>query len=346
MKIPNKIIEIFSRIALIITLGLSIIRPIYAHDSRPLYVDIQEISNNIYKLQWKVPPSVPNFNVPNITLDAQACESSPLIKKQILNNLVFTTKLYCKNGIGGQKLNIKYPLFNPDLPTLIKVSWLNKGSNVISGAASEKDITLPNKENPFSVFKEYLKLGMEHILSGYDHLLFVTLLVFITLGNFKKMLLSLTGFTLAHSITLAISALNIFRLPIPAVETLIAFSVFFLSIELIRGNSSSLTYKKPMLVSFIFGLLHGFGFASALQEIGLPQIELLSALVSFNVGVEIGQFIFATFVLIVFYLALQVFNIIMKTSSKDYNIQHIYILSIGYFAGIVSLYWTIQRMVI
>ena len=160
------------------------------------------------------------------------------------------------------------------------------------------------REEVTTVAVQYTWLGMEHIWIGFDHLLFVLCLIWIA-GSLRRILITITGFTLAHSVTLALSALQIVVLPVPPIEAVIALSVLFLATEIARGEggfngakgangaSGALTWRYPIAVSSTFGLLHGLGFAAVLNEIGLPQTELVTGLVFFNVGVEIGQVVFA-----------------------------------------------------
>jgi hydrogenase/urease accessory protein HupE len=140
--------------------------------------------------------------------------------------------------------------------------------------------------------------GIDHILFGYDHLLFVFALILIV-PNLRVLVTTVTAFTLAHSITLALAALDIVRVPAPPVEAAVALSILLLASEIVRSRAGqpSLTARWPWFVAFSFGLLHGFGFASALSEIGLPRGDIPLALLTFNVGVEIGQLIFIAVVL-------------------------------------------------
>ena len=129
---------------------------------------------------------------------------------------------------------------------------------------------MPDAENRFAVATEYTWLGIEHIWIGIDHLLFVACLLFIAKTS-RRVLITITGFTVAHSITLALSALDLVRIPTPPVEAAIALSVVFMAWEIAKGNMNSLTHRYPIAVSSSFGLLHGFGFAAVLRDIGLPQ---------------------------------------------------------------------------
>jgi hydrogenase/urease accessory protein HupE len=148
------------------------------------------------------------------------------------------------------------------------------------------------------VVRDYVGLGIEHILFGIDHLLFVLCLLLLVRGV-RKLLTTVTAFTLAHSITLAAATLGFIRVPAAPVEATIALSIVFLASELVRGEAgrSAVTRTYPWLIAFSFGLLHGLGFAGALAEVGLPQREIPLALFAFNVGVELGQLAFVTAVL-------------------------------------------------
>jgi hydrogenase/urease accessory protein HupE len=144
----------------------------------------------------------------------------------------------------------------------------------------------------------YLRLGAEHILGGIDHLLFVLALLLIVRGG-KRILMTVTAFTVAHSLTLVAATLRIVHVPGPPVEAIIALSIVFVAAEVAHGlqGRPGLTARAPWLVAFTFGLLHGFGFAGALAEVGLPQHAIAVALLMFNVGVELGQLAFVAVVL-------------------------------------------------
>ena len=154
-------------------------------------------------------------------------------------------------------------------------------------------IEIPTAPGFQVVVVTYVMHGIEHILFGMDHLLFVFALILIVRSR-RVLLLTVTAFTLAHSITLSLATLGVVHVPGPPVEAAIALSILLLACEIIRlqRGHTSLTARWPWVVAFSFGLLHGFGFASALTEIGLPQGDIPLALFAFNVGVEIGQLIF------------------------------------------------------
>jgi hydrogenase/urease accessory protein HupE len=178
---------------------------------------------------------------------------------------------------------------------------------------------------------EYIELGIFHILSGYDHLLFV-LLLFLLTTNLKSLLYTISAFTLAHSITLSCGILGIVYLPPPLVESMIALSIIFLAKELLITHIT-FTKRHLAVVAFSFGLLHGFGFSSVLQDIGLPHNEIPLSLFSFNVGIEIGQILFITFASFVVYL-LKLVHI---------KVQRYY-STLAYMAGSLAAFWFIQRV--
>jgi hydrogenase/urease accessory protein HupE len=164
-------------------------------------------------------------------------------------------------------------------------------------------------------------------------------------GDLKRVLITVTGFTLAHSVTLALSALDLLVLPVPAVEAVIALSVLFLAVEVAKGKMgrNSLTWRFPVVVSSVFGLLHGLGFAAVLSEIGLPQTEKLVGLVFFNVGVEIGQVVFAglTFILIQWLTPKwPLGNGTGSAAKASMSLQTV----MGYSIGCTAAYWFVGRL--
>mgnify|MGYP000444900844 CR=1 FL=1 len=155
----------------------------------------------------------------------------------------------------------------------------------------EKQWKVPPAESISGVAGQYTVLGIQHILAGYDHLLFLACLIFIA-GTLRRMVITLTGFTIAHSLTLVMAALGWLSLSVPAVEAVIALSIVFLARELLHPRRDTLTWRYPIAVASSFGLLHGLGIAAVLSEIGLPQTQVIAALVFFNLGVELGQLLF------------------------------------------------------
>jgi hydrogenase/urease accessory protein HupE len=195
---------------------------------------------------------------------------------------------------------------------------------------------IPGETSTFDVIKTYSKLGVEHILLGIDHLLFVLALIIITKGKWK-IIKTITAFTIAHSITLSLAALGYVNFPTPPVEAVIALSIVFLAVEIVKnqGGQQTLTSKKPWLVAFTFGLLHGFGFAGALSNIGLPTNDIPFALAFFNVGVEAGQIAFVIVVL-------GVIKVLSYKSEWPIIIQKMP----AYVIGSLATFWMIERVMI
>ena len=200
---------------------------------------------------------------------------------------------------------------------------------------------MPEKEQTWAVAKEYMELGIEHILKGYDHLLFIVCLVLLA-GTFKRILITVTGFTVAHSITLALAALEVIKVSVAPVEATIALSIVFVAMELARNRRYTLTWRYPIAVSSTFGLLHGFGFASVLTEIGLPQTEIPAALLFFNLGVEIGQIIFVIVAIATFFAGKRLIAALRNLTFNDIltRIQR----PAGYVVGTLAMFWTIDRV--
>ena len=168
---------------------------------------------------------------------------------------------------------------------------LQRISGEVRSTVMEPDQTrwkIPARETPGGVAADYFELGVRHILSGVDHLLFLMCLLIIS-ATWRRILITVTGFTLAHSLTLALSALGFIQMPVAAVEAIIALSILFVATEIARNRRDTLTWRHPITVSSSFGLLHGMGFAAALSATGLPQTEITTALLFFNLGVEAGQ---------------------------------------------------------
>jgi len=170
--------------------------------------------------------------------------------------------------------------------------------------ASAPELVVPERESTLAVMRGYTRLGVEHILTGTDHLLFVFGLMMLV-ATTRSLIATITAFTLGHSITLSLAVLELARVPSGPVEVLIAFTVFLLAVELARGTDAPATLLRryPWMMAAVFGLVHGLGFAGALREVGLPSGEIPVALFAFNVGIEIGQLAFVLVLLVVARLA-------------------------------------------
>ena len=195
----------------------------------------------------------------------------------------------------------------------------------------------------FEVSKTYTYLGLQHIFEGIDHLLFVACLLLVA-GIGRKLLITITGFTVAHSVTLALATFDIIRLPIPPVEAVIALSIVFLAVEIANQDKEGLTYRYPVTVSVSFGLLHGFGFAAVLNEIGLPGSDVPLALLFFNVGVELGQLLFICVLLVGFYLVKGSCRLFLGSSENLVSLLTRSERLAAYMIGAVASFWLLQRV--
>lgn len=315
--------------------------PARADDNRPLTIVIEQGPANSARVTWKIPANVAARHVPALSA-GPACtmRGAPRSWSDPMGHWREMT-WQCPTGIVGHPISITYPFANPNLATIIRFRP--------DGATDAQTIVLQPQDSTFTLqnvrarrsgFAEFLVLGMEHIWIGFDHLLFVAGLIFIA-GSLRRVLATVTGFTIAHSITLALAALDLVRLPIAAVEGVIALSIIFLAVEIVKGPRDTLTWRKPIVVASAFGLLHGFGFAAVLREIGLPGEGLVTALFAFNVGIELGQVAFATFVMLLFKAG----HRLLARTGDSRATQVITSRLAGYAVGTLASFWMFQRLV-
>lgn len=310
-----------------------------AHDARPLAVTVTERVGEIYFTRLAVPPSVAYDNQPVIDWP-KSCAPVDLPGGSELPSSTDRRLQHCPGGLRGKQLSVHYAIYNPSLATLFRLEAAN--GQVLTQLQPPENLSwdVPLEPTPFAVAGDYVRLGVSHIWSGIDHLLFVAGLLLLA-GNVHRVLLAVTGFTVAHSVTLALSALDIVRLPEAPVEAAIALSILFVAREVAWPDPEGIAARNPILVSSSFGLLHGFGFASALRSVGLPRGELATALFSFNVGVELGQLSFIVAVLVLMWL-------VHRVRQESFHINFMLFgrarLFAGYFLGVPAAFWFIQRM--
>lgn len=335
-----------SRVFLVLLAGVlasaALDSPVRAHESRPLYVEITEDSPLVFSVRWKIPPSVDMRNAPRISL-GEACSTTPSSELRGPGRGAVRQQTFrCETDPAGAPLRIDYPAFNPSISALVRVSRLSGEEHSILASPEQTEVLIPEVESFGSVARDYLRLGIRHILEGYDHLLFLVCLMLIA-GTGRRIFITITGFTLAHSITLALSALGLVQVPVPPVEAAIALSIVFLAVEIVRGDPDSLTYRYPIAVSSSFGLLHGFGFAAVLSETGLPQTEIPAALLFFNIGVEIGQILFVALVILVYQLVRWVGHAFLD---RDLSFEALRPLQTpaAYAVGMLAAFWMIERV--
>lgn len=301
-----------------------------AHDARPVVINVTEQAPDVFFATLRAPPVLGANNYPAL-IWPQSC----------VNQGAGNTRL-CPEGLEGQRFGLQYPLSNPALAAYFTVTFLDGTSRNMMLTPSDSSWEVEGPPTTLGVIEDYTVLGFEHILAGLDHLLFVLGLLVIS-GTLKRILLTVTGFTLAHSITLFLSAMGFISVPIAPVEAVIALSILFLAHEIARQHTDSWTYRTPVVVSFGFGLLHGLGFASALGELGLVANQALVSLLFFNVGVELGQLAFIAAVSLLYFLFRQAYRMV---SSREFDLHTAAIhpeLLVAYLIGVPSAYWVIER---
>jgi hydrogenase/urease accessory protein HupE len=308
--------------------------PACAHEVRPAYLEMHEDAANTFRVLWKTPMRgelrlslTPAFSVQTQTL-------TPIATRQTGSAAVQTWRFKAIEPLRGQTLRIA-GLEATMTDVLVRMEFAD-------GTGWSKRLTpahpaaeIPAQQSGWSVAGEYLKLGVDHILLGIDHLLFVLALLLITHGGWK-LVKTVTAFTVAHSITLALAALGLVHVPQAPVEAVIALSIVFVAAEILRAREGrpGIATRAPWVVAFVFGLLHGFGFAGALTEIGLPQGQIPLALLFFNVGVEFGQLLFIAVAL----------SLILLIRRIRFNFPGWAVRVPPYAIGSLAMFWVIQRV--
>jgi hydrogenase/urease accessory protein HupE len=310
--------------------------PAFAHEIRPAYLQIDETAPGSYDVLWKVPSRgdtvldiQPQFEG-GLTL-AEAGEAV-----QLDGFVVYRYRLTGGLNLTGTEISIRN-LPRTTVDVLANINLLDGAKHSFLLHPKTNTVTIPESASKWNVVSTYVRLGVEHILLGIDHLLFVLALIILTRG-FRSIIKTVTAFTVAHSITLSLATLGYVHVPGPPVEAVIALSIVFLAVEILRSQEGkeTLAGRKPWLIAFTFGLLHGLGFAGALSQIGLPQTEIPLALASFNVGVELGQLAFVMVVL----LAIR--------ALKSLYVEQAWLPAFRkippYAIGVVSTFWVIERV--
>ncbi|MHC8307521.1 HupE/UreJ family protein [Pseudomonas sp. PB3P13] len=270
----------------------------FAHESRPAYMEINETAAGRYDVLWRT-PVLSGMRLPIALRFPKGVQTIVEPVESELNDSLIERRAIDAGpaGLVGQRIEF-VGLQASITDVLVRISRLDGTLTTTLVQPAQPWIEITATPGAFSVAGAFLVHGIEHILGGFDHLLFVFGLLLLVLNGWM-LVKTITAFTLAHSITLALAALGAVQLPGPPVEATIALSILLLAVEIVRRNRGepSFTAQWPWVVAFCFGLLHGFGFAGALAEIGLPQRDLPLALFTFNVGVEIGQLMFVAVVL-------------------------------------------------
>jgi hypothetical protein len=271
---PSIVVAIFASIFAVLAVAAA---PAHAHEMTMAEMEVREMAPGEFLWQWSAVSDKRPMGDDLIPRWPESCVGEPGVLRCGSAGLAGTLTM---DGVGK-----RYSA------ALVKVAWLDGQSHVYTLTAAQPSVQLygsaDDRRDGFEIARVYVVLGIEHILSGVDHLLFVVGLLFLV-GFRRRLIGTITAFTLAHSLTLACCALGWMPLRPAPVEALIAMSIVLVACEALRERDT-LARRIPALVSFLFGLVHGLGFAGALKNIGLPQSHLPLALLTFNVGVEIGQ---------------------------------------------------------
>jgi hypothetical protein len=308
---------------------------VHAHESRPAYLEIKETAPGQFSVLWRT-PVLAGMRLPIVLKLPQGVKNlkEPAVQ-ELTDSLVERRWIDAgPNGLARKRIEIAGLQFTIT-DALVRVELLDGRTMQTIARPSQPWIEIPASQSRWEVMGTYIVEGIRHILFGADHLLFVLGLLLIV-GNAWMLVKTITAFTVAHSITLAVATLGDAQAPALPLNAAIALSILFLGPEIVRvwRGETSFTIRHPWVVAFAFGLLHGFGFATAMTSAGLPRQELPLALLSFNVGVELGQLGFVALVLA------------MRHSFRVLEVRWprwVQALP-GYTVGTLGAFWTIQRV--
>jgi hydrogenase/urease accessory protein HupE len=302
---------------------------------RPAYLELRELGEDQYAVLWKVPAPGGDQRLSAYVRfpDGTETVTSPHVTSSG-GAWIERWKIRFPGGLAGHAISIEGKAVGVT-EVIARLERLDGSSQVEPLPIEHPEFTVLAAASSGKVAWTYLLLGIDHILGGVDHLLFVLALLLIVRGT-KRIITTITAFTAAHSLTLAAATLGFVHVPGPPVEAMIALSIVFVASEVVHGRRGrpGLTERAPWIVAFSFGLLHGFGFAGALAQVGLPQAAIPIALFTFNVGVECGQLMFVGAVLAMRFL-------IMRGSRAQDDWLPVVA---SYGIGGVAAFWTIQRV--
>jgi hydrogenase/urease accessory protein HupE len=309
--------------------------PALADELRPGYIDFAEVEPGTWQLVWKAPVKGGLTRNTRVALPSN-CEPSGEPTREFSGPFVIARlTARCTGSLEGKQIGIA-GLAASRIDTVVRVAPLAEPVQTLRLSAAEPLASIASALSRWQVAQVYTIIGIEHIVFGLDHLLFVVALVILLNGTWF-IIRAVTAFTVAHSITLAGSTLGLLDLPQDPVEIVIALSIVFLAVEIAKRVPSHprLSERSPWVIAFIFGLLHGFGFAGALREIGLPAGEVSTALFTFNIGVEIGQ------------LAIVLVTVAIFAATRRLlpNFEKNLIRATTLCIGSIASFWLIERLV-
>jgi len=313
-----------------------------AHVFGPALLEITETAEGAYSVLWKEPavrargtslrPVLPT-GCEGVT--PHSIRSNPA---NLSAGIIASWQVSCSAGLVDQRLGVE-GLDTSQTSALLRIAFADGRLVRQVLTANTPAFTVPDREGILDLAISYGELGIEHIATGWDHLTFVLGLIVLVLGR-RRLLATVTAFTVGHSVTLSVAALGLVQVPQELTEAVIALSIFVLATEIARtsmGGPAGLLSKKPWVMAGLFGLLHGLGFAGALSKIGLPEGEIPLALFSFNVGIELGQLGFVAIVLCVWEL--------LRRLPLGLSGQTVRLVP-PYAIGTAAAFWFIQRTLV
>ena len=326
-------------VAILLLASMLAVSTAQAHEARPAYLEIKETSPNQFSVVWRT-PVLAGMRLPVVlTMPGDVKNLKEPVEQELADSLLERRWIDAgANGLAGKRIQFT-GLQVTITDVLVRVEMLDGQEWTTLIHPSQPWFELSAAPSKLRVAGAYLRLGIEHIWSGIDHLLFILGLMILVKGT-RRLIATVTAFTVAHSITLAGATLGFVRVPQQPVEACIALSIVFVASEIVHARQGwqGWTERWPWIVAFTFGLLHGFGFAGALNAVGLPQTAIPVALLFFNVGVEIGQLLFIAAILSV--MALGRWLIRRTAIPKPAWAWRVAPYSIG---G-VAAFWMIQRI--
>jgi len=279
--------RLLARLGLLL-LGLGLAPQVLAHGLAPALLELRETGGGRYELLWR-PSLLQPFGVrPQLPASCQA-QGAPVETADAIGRITARWTVACAGGLAGQQVSVPQ-LDRVGINVILRLQRQDGSIAKTLLDARRPAWTLPPPQIPAAVFPGYLRLGAEHLATGFDHLLFVAGLLLLLRG-LRPLLVTVTAFTAGHSLTLGVATLGWVRIDPRFTELAIALSILVLACELARpaGRPPSWLARRPAAMALGFGLLHGLGFAGALAEVGLPQAEIPLALLAFNLGIELGQ---------------------------------------------------------
>ena len=316
----------------------------HAHEVRPGFLEIRALGSEAFDVLWKVPANGDYRLAMYVKLPA-TCSGAPSSGTFIGGAFVERWRAKCPGGLVGKTVSID-GLSATRTDVLARIVREDQTTQTVRLTPEDTSFEVTAEPNGWQVARTYLVLGVQHILSGVDHLLFVLGLLFLV-GSWRRLVVTVTAFTVAHSITLAAATLGLVHVPQTPIEAAIALSVMFVAAEILHQASGrpGLTARAPWVVAFIFGLLHGFGFAGALREVGLPQSDIPVALLFFNVGVEFGQLMFIAVVFGTLWVASRFMGRAGDGERGPWRAEAVIRTPVAYVVGSTAAFWVVQRIV-